>query len=41
VNKIDRENANFFKVLEELREKYGNNVVPFQLPIGSEEILKE
>ncbi|HHY13077.1 MAG TPA: GTP-binding protein, partial [Thermoanaerobacterales bacterium] len=40
VNKIDRENANFFKVLEELREKYGNNVVPFQLPIGSEENFK-
>lgn len=36
INKMDRENANFFKVLDSLRDKYGANVVPFQLPIGAE-----
>ncbi len=40
INKMDRENANFFKVLEELRDKYGHNVVPFQLPIGAETNFK-
>lgn len=40
INKMDRENANFFKVLDELRDKYGHNVVPFQIPIGSEANFK-
>lgn len=35
VNKMDRENANFEKVLEELRGKFGRACLPLQLPIGS------
>ncbi|NPV44184.1 MAG: elongation factor G [Firmicutes bacterium] len=40
INKMDRENANFFKVLDDLRDKFGQNVVPFQLPIGAEANFK-
>ncbi len=36
INKMDRENANFYRVLDELKEKFGANFVPFQVPIGSE-----
>ncbi|MCL6638350.1 MAG: elongation factor G [Firmicutes bacterium] len=35
VNKMDRENANFEKVLAELKEKFSANFVPVQIPIGS------
>lgn len=34
VNKMDRDNADFYKVVEELRAHFGNNVVPIQIPIG-------
>ncbi|MCL2165941.1 MAG: elongation factor G [Clostridiales bacterium] len=37
LNKLDRENADFAKVLEELRERFGNKVVPMTLPIGAED----
>ena len=37
INKLDRENANFQKVLDEMRERFGNKVVPMTLPIGAEE----
>lgn len=37
VNKMDRENANFNKVVEELRGHFGPKLVPIQLPIGSAE----
>ena len=40
VNKLDRENASFSKVVEQLREVFGNKVVPFALPIGSEADFK-
>ena len=33
VSQMDRENASFEKVLNELKEKYGSKVVPIQLPI--------
>jgi len=36
INKMDRENANFNKVMEQIRELFGTKAVPFQLPIGSE-----
>ncbi len=36
VNKLDRENASFSKVVEQLREVFGNKVIPFTLPIGVE-----
>lgn len=37
MNKLDRENANFAKTLAEAKDHFGPNVVPVQLPIGSEE----
>jgi elongation factor G len=40
VNKMDRENANFDRVLEQLREHYGKCVVAMQLPIGKEADFK-
>ena len=35
VNRMDTENANYDKVVEQFREKYGTSVVPLILPIGS------
>lgn len=40
VNKMDRENANFAKVLEQLQTQFGNNVVPLHLPIGAADTFK-
>jgi elongation factor G len=40
INKLDRENSNFEKVLEQLKEKFGTSVVPIQYPIGSENNFK-
>lgn len=40
INKLDRENSNFDKVLEGLKEKFGMSVVPVQYPIGTEENFK-
>lgn len=40
INKLDRENSNFEKVLSELKEKFGISVVPIQYPIGSEESFR-
>ena len=37
INKLDRENADFFKVLDEMRERFGTKVVPMTLPIGAED----
>jgi elongation factor G len=37
VNKMDRENANFGETVKALREKFGNRVIPVQVPIGSAE----
>jgi len=36
VNKMDRENSDFSKVLNQLRDVFGNKVVPVMVPIGSE-----
>ena len=35
VNKMDRENTDFFKTVEEIRAKFGSKCLPMQLPIGS------
>ena len=35
VNKMDRENANFYKVVEELQSRFGTRCLPVQLPIGA------
>jgi elongation factor G len=37
INKMDRDNANFEGTIESLRENFGGNFVPLQLPIGSQE----
>ncbi len=37
INKMDRENADFDKVLGDLREKFGNKIAPFQIPLGKNE----
>ncbi|TVP86497.1 MAG: elongation factor G [Acholeplasmataceae bacterium] len=37
VNKMDKENVRFEKVLEDIREKLGKKAVPFCWPIGHEE----
>jgi elongation factor G len=36
VNKMDRENSDFSKVLNQLRQVFGNKVVPVMVPIGAE-----
>lgn len=36
VNKMDRMGANFLRVREQIRARFGSNAVPIQLPIGSE-----
>ena len=36
LNKMERENADFERVLEQLRERYGKSIVPLTVPIGSE-----
>jgi len=40
VNRMDRENANFSKVLAQLQEFFGLSVVPMQLPLGAEASFK-
>lgn len=40
INKMDRENASFEKVMNQAREMFGNNVAPVQIPIGSEDSFK-
>lgn len=37
INKLDRENSSFDKVLEQLKDSFGISVVPIQYPIGKEE----
>jgi len=36
VNKVDRENADFDRVLAQLRERFGKGVAALQIPIGKE-----
>lgn len=37
INKIDGENVNFRKLMEELEDKLGKKVIPFSVPIGEGE----
>ena len=37
VNKMDRMGADFFRVIDMMKERLGANAVPIQLPIGSED----
>jgi elongation factor G len=36
INKLDRENADYDRVLDQLRERYGKQVVPLTIPVGRE-----
>ena len=40
INKLDRENSDFDRVLTQLRERFGKSVVPLQIPIGKEANFK-
>jgi len=40
VNKMDRNGADFFNVVKEIKTKLGANPVPLQIPIGSESSFK-
>ncbi|MGE5371219.1 MAG: elongation factor G [Solirubrobacterales bacterium] len=40
VNKMDRENANFEKALDDMRDKLSGIIVPIQIPIGAESNFK-
>jgi len=37
INKMDRENADFFATLQNMRDNFGSGVIPIQLPIGAVE----
>ncbi|MET0009523.1 MAG: elongation factor G, partial [Candidatus Thiodiazotropha sp. 6PLUC4] len=40
VNKMDRMGADFFRVVEQLKDRLGANAVPIQVPVGAEEGFK-
>ncbi len=40
VNKMDRTGANFYRVVEQVRNRLGGNAHPIQLPIGAEDQMK-
>ena len=40
VNKMDRPDANFLKVVGDIKTKLGSNAVPIQIPIGASETFK-
>ena len=40
VNKMDRAGADFFKAVDEIKDKLGANPVPLQIPIGAEDEFK-
>ena len=37
INKMDRAGADFFSVVEKIRERLGMNAIPLQIPIGDED----
>ena len=40
INRMDRENADFYKALNNLRQTFSEIIVPVQIPIGSEDNFK-
>ncbi|MDR7865384.1 MAG: elongation factor G [Sporomusaceae bacterium] len=40
INKMDRENADFYATLDQMKEKFGNNIFPIQIPIGAQDSFK-
>ena len=41
INKLDRENSDYEKVLKQLKDTFGNKVVAINYPVGREENFKE
>jgi len=37
VNKMDKENVNYVKIIRELKEKFGKKIAPFAIPLGENE----
>ena len=40
ISKMDRDNADFVGALNQARENLGDNIIPFQLPIGAQEAFE-
>ncbi len=40
INKMDRENADFQRCLDELTKVFGTRIFPLQLPVGAEHDFK-
>ena len=40
INKMDRENADFYRSLESIQAQFGRKCVPLQIPIGAEQSFK-
>ena len=40
VNKMDRENADFARSLQQIQDLFGRKCIPFQVPVGSEQSFK-
>lgn len=40
VNKMDRNGADFFGVLDQIKERLGANPIPIEIPIGQEDLFK-
>jgi len=40
VNKMDRTGADFFRVVDQVRDRLGSNVIPIQVPIGAEDAFQ-
>lgn len=40
INKMDRENANFFNTLDMMKQRFGMGIVPVQIPIGSQNAFR-
>src|SRR5882724_662071 len=36
VSKLDKENSDFFRCVEQIRNVFGKNCIPFELPVGTE-----
>lgn len=41
MNKMDKENVNYEKIFNQIKEFFGDNVVPFTLPVGQAEDFKD
>lgn len=40
INKMDRENADYYRVLDQMKSTFSDHIIPVQLPIGAEDKFK-